>query len=264
MQDLYEGKSFDVERQNVLWQLWPDCLVQRSVYYLSCYEVNETKWLRERVKSDWVFFDVGANFGYYSMLVSQLSHKQARVYSFEPFGRNYAQLNHNKALNNFERLHTFKLALSNATGEIAFRAPQLSNMGHGKIDIREEGEHRGEGSEKVQTTTLDNFVRAQSVQKIDFIKVDIEGAEMLFLEGAAETLREFRPIMMMEFNPESLEEFGTSADALLRKLKDLDYKTFRVRANRLEAFEDMKGIEDYCNLICVPEVTSGASTANLR
>lgn len=60
--------------------------------------------------------------------------------------------------------------------------------------------------------------------------------------------------MMMEFNPASLEECGTSADVLLGMLKELDYKTYRVHANRLEAFEDVKTIEDYCNLICVPEV----------
>ncbi|MEK6280173.1 MAG: FkbM family methyltransferase [Acidobacteriota bacterium] len=254
LQEFYEGKSFDVKRQNLRWRLWPDCLVQRSVYYLSCYEVKETNWLRDRVKPDWVFFDVGSNFGYYSMLVSQLSHKQARVYAFEPLARNYDLLNDNKALNGFERLETFKLALSNATGETDFLVPQLGNMGHGKIDVRDDGERGGAGSEKVQTTTLDNFVREQGVEKIDFIKVDIEGAEVLFLEGAAETLREFRPLMMMEFNPASLEEFGTSADVLLRMLRALDYKTYRVLANRLEAFEDVKAIEDYCNLICVPEV----------
>lgn len=260
LQDFYEGKSFDVKRLNLLWQLWPDCLVQRSVYYLSCYEVNETNWLRDRVKPDWVFFDVGSNFGYYSMLVSQLSHKQAQVYAFEPLARNYNLLNHNKALNGFERLKTFKLALSNATGETDFLLPQLSNMGHGRIDVRDESERGGADSEKVRTTTLDTFVGELGTDKIDFIKVDIEGAEVLFLEGAAQTLRDLRPMLMIEFNPTSLEEFGTSADVLLRMLKELNYKTYRVRSNRLEAFDDVRAIEDYCNLICVPEEARDAST----
>src|SRR5438093_3059579 len=89
---LYRGKSFVVRRRGITWKLRPDDLVQRSIYYCSYHEFKETRELMRLVKPDWTFFDVGAFFGYYSLLVSHLTEGRATVHAFEPFRPNYALL----------------------------------------------------------------------------------------------------------------------------------------------------------------------------
>lgn len=248
----YRGKSFTVRRHRLAWELHPDCLVQRALYYLACYEVKETEWIRSRARPGWVFFDVGANFGYYSLLVSRFSGPDARVYAFEPLPQNYDLLNRNRDLNRLDGLKTFKLALSDGDGEAEFIAPNEGNLGHGRIRADGGEAARGQAVERVETTTLDNFVGRNGVEKIDFIKVDIEGAEMRFLSGARETLKRLRPAMMIECNPEALAEFGSSADALLAAVRELGYDAHRVERDGLHPFTDAAGVESYCNLICLP------------
>jgi FkbM family methyltransferase len=252
LQEYFGGRSFTVRRHNLLWKLYPDCLVQRALYYFSYYEVQETKWIQEQVRQNWVCFDVGSNFGYYAMLISHFSNRQAHVYAFEPLQRNYDLLNQNKSLNHLENLKTFKLALSANGGTVEFLIPPPGNLGHGRLanDYNKSTDDRG--VELVQTATLDDFVRANQISRVDFIKVDIEGAEMMFLTGARETLQKLRPILMIECNPSALSEFGTSAAALLKTIHGLGYKTYRAGRSGLKAFNEVDAIEDYCNLICLP------------
>ena len=252
LRDFYAGKSFNVRRRRLSWELHPDCLVQRWLYYLSWYEHRETNWIRGRVRPGWVFFDVGANFGYYSLLVSDFSGRTAEVYAFEPFAPNHRLLNRNKALNGLERLRTFKLALSDRDGEVEFLLPKEDNLGHGRILADEKLATPERSVERVATTTLDVFVARHAVEKIDFIKVDIEGAEMLFLAGAAETLRRLRPALMIECNPEGLAEFGTTADRMLKAINELGYEAYRLERSGLQPMNDARTIEDYCNLMCLP------------
>lgn len=252
LREYYAGKSFGVRRRQVSWELRPDCLVQRFLYYLDWYERNETNWIRRRVRPDWVFFDVGANFGYYSMLVSHFSGRRAQVYAFEPFAPNYRLLNRNKSLNGFDNLRTFKLALSDRDGEVEFLLPKEDNLGHGRILADAALATPERAVESVESTTLDGFVRENRVGKIDFIKVDIEGAEMLFLAGARETLRRLRPLLMIECNLEGLAEFGASGDRMLKELHELGYDTYRLESSGLRPLNDAAAIDTYCNLMCLP------------
>jgi FkbM family methyltransferase len=253
LEKFYQGKTFTVKRNGLLWNLQPDCLVQRAVYYLSYYEVKETRWLKKQVKADWVFFDVGANFGYYSMIVSKFSGGQARIYAFEPFAPIFASLQRNKELNGLENVLTFKLALSDKEGEIEFLAPPVGNLGGGKISpVKVDAQPRAV-SERVKTTTLDAFAQSHAVAKIDFIKVDVEGAEMMLLSGAKETIGRCKPVMMIEFNPQALADFGASAEGLLKEIHSLGFKTWTIESSGLQIFEDVRTIKEYRNVICIPQ-----------
>lgn len=250
LHNYYRGKTFTVRRQGVLWALNPDCLIQRAVYNLSVFERAETQWLKAQVKPDWVFFDVGANFGYYSMLASAASRGRARVYAFEPLASNCALIERNKSLNGFERVEVFKTALSDQEGETGFFVPPASCSGVGHIIGGEGGPSDGH-VETVQTTTLDNFVARHGLDRLDFLKIDVEGAETRVLRGGREALSRFRPTIMIEFFPEGLRILGTSADELLALIHQLGYDTFSIGASRLKPFED-PAVKDHCNVACIP------------
>ena len=247
----YRGQSFTVRRQGVLWELNPDCLIQRAVYNLSVFERKETEWLKAQVETDWVFFDVGANFGYYSMLVSAASEGRARVYAFEPLASNCALIERNKSLNDFGRLRVFKTALSDEEGEVGFFVPPASCSGVGHIIEGGDAAHEGR-IETVPATTLDSFAARHGVEKLDFLKVDVEGAETRVLRGGRETLKRFRPLIMIEFFPEGLKGLNTSADELLALIHELGYDTFTITGSGLEPFSDTS-VDDHCNVICIPK-----------
>ncbi len=258
----YAGRTFTVQRQGIWWALNPDCLIQRSLYYLSFVEVQETRWLKTQVRPDWVFFDVGANFGYYSMIVSAASQRRARVYAFEPLASNFHLLARNKDLNHFDRVSAAKLAVSDQVGEVDFFVPPLSCSGVGHIVDGPIDDPNGY-VDKVQTTTLDDFVSHHNVRRMDFLKIDVEGAELRVLRGASESLRRFRPTIMIEFFPQGLASLHTSAWELLDAIHALDYTTFRIDHGHLQPFRDVPN-DVYCNVICLPKATKRVTPTAIK
>lgn len=257
LQAHYAGRSFTVQRQGIWWTLNLDCLIQRCLYYLSVFEVQETRWLKTQVRPDWVFFDVGANIGYYSMIVSAVSRGRARVYAFEPLASNFHLLVRNKNLNDFHRLTPVRLALSDQAGEADFFVPPLSCSGVGRIVDGPTHDPNGY-VDRVRTTTLDAFVARHDVQRMDFLKIDVEGAELRVLRGGSESLRRFRPVIMIEIFPQGLASLRTSARELLDAIHALGYVTFRIDHGHLHPFRDAPN-EGYCNVICMPKAIRPAA-----
>ncbi len=80
-------------------------------------------------------------------------------------------------------------------------------------------------------TTLDEFVGQKGITKIDFIKIDVAGAEAMCLDGGKETIGAFKPILTIEVNAEGLLHYGCSADSLFRSIKRFGCKTYEVKSS---------------------------------
>lgn len=105
--------------------------------------------------------------------------------------------------------------------------------------------------------TLDSFLLEHSVDTVDFIKMDVEGAEMLVLKGAESLLkRENAPIWVIELNTETAKSFGhTPTDVLQTLVASQSYELFKVTAG-WGAFSRMQSIDDYANgdnAVCIPK-----------
>lgn len=252
---LYGQQSVIVRRRGITWKLTPDCIVQRSVYYCSCYEAKETRELEKLVRPDWTFFDVGSYFGYYSLLVSRLSGARATVHAFEPFRAHFELLLEHKRVNRFVNLHAHQLAISDRSGEVEFQIPSLSeNRGGGRIIADAEQDIAPETTQTVRTISLDAFVAEHDIAKVDFIKVDAEGAEPNVLVGSADTIKKFRPTMMIEVNPDNLARYGRKPEELSQMLRDFEYTPYRVTRTGLERFDDFGSLtgEENSNVFCFP------------
>jgi FkbM family methyltransferase len=251
LHSLYAGKTYEVRRMNLLWRLTPDCLLHRRLYYLSTYEGRETAWLRQQVRPDWVCLDIGANCGYYSMLIAQASGGTAEVHAFEPLTDVYALLEAHRTMNGFDRIHPHKMAVSDVVGEMECVLPPDQNTGLGRM--RAEDEIVTGNTEIVPTTTIDAFVSQQNLKRLDFIKVDVEGAESLVLKGGEDTIRRFRPTMMVEVNPGVLNNYGWTAEGLLQQIRELGYDIFYPALSGLQPLNDLSVIKIYTNAICIPK-----------
>lgn len=181
---------------------WGDTLMvvfptYRSVYQfgiLDSWELIVQKTLVDRLHKGDVFIDVGANVGFYTLLASALVGDTGQVHSFEPTPSTFAVLKENRG----ERtnIHLNQLALGEQEGEATLADFGLLDSGLNSLHTLE---HKGIRSEKitVKITTLDSYCKEKNL-KPTMIKVDVEGMEYEVLQGAVETLRTARPVLILE------------------------------------------------------------------
>jgi FkbM family methyltransferase len=139
------------------------------------------------------FIDIGANVGVYSMLAASIVGVAGKVISIEPFPEIYAQLYRNVAANRFgDIVRTRNLCICGATG------PTILWMNYDRphsFSLNREGLS---GGLSVLSVRLDDLVKWEGLEEIDYIKIDAEGAEMATLDGSEYVLARFRPIVQIE------------------------------------------------------------------
>ena len=157
--------------------------------------------IRPLVGPDAVCLDVGANIGLYSLGLSHLA-PEGRVYAFEPSPGTYGHLQANVETNGAANVEAFNLAVSDTTGTVRFHDFSFFSAGSFSSDKGSllSSESYGSQAFEAATTTVDDFVADQGIDRVDLIKVDVEGAELSVLAGAEKTLATYRPATVLEFN----------------------------------------------------------------
>lgn len=132
-----------------------------------------------------VVLDLGGNLGTSAILFSRLTGSQGHVYSFEPV--HHRLLQRNLAENGIRNVEVVAAGVGTESGEVEFA---ITDMG---IDSRIANLSSSDRRLRVPMTTLDEFVEQKQLQHVDFIKMDIEGAEERALRGAERVISRFRP-----------------------------------------------------------------------
>lgn len=167
-----------------------------SVYFNKLESEQTAKMLNEVSAGD-VFFDVGANAGYYSILASRLVGDSGRVLAFEPLIRNLSYLYRHKSLNNAENVTVFAFACSDENSIVSFSTGDNIAMGH--IDKEAAGEM------PVPSITLDEVSKRTGLMP-NIIKIDVEGAELDVLMGAENILKNATPKIFLSTHSVKLRE----------------------------------------------------------
>ena len=131
---------------------------------------------------------------------------RGRVFAFEASKRNFDLLNENLQLNNITNVEALNLAIYDQNGEVAFE--HVDEFAAGSyISETEVHDHRAQIT-SVQCVRLTDWCRSRSdLTRIDFIKMDIEGSEIKALQGSAEILNQYKPLVLVEFNAHTLKTF---------------------------------------------------------
>ena len=177
------------------------------------------RWLANEM----VYFDVGANNGYYYALKVAKRYPGCAVYAFEPDPRIFLHLRKNIAINHASRVTPIQEALSGHTG-----VARMTKLLGASNFLVPEGGTTDQHTIDVKCTTLDAFVTQNSIPRIDWIKVDIEGGEPLFIQGARTTIERFKPLMIIELNPVLLRRNGSSTEEVTSLLAGLGYECLHV------------------------------------
>ena len=193
-----------------------DVWVSRHLSEEGIWEPLETEIVKRRVQAGDVALDLGANIGYYTLLLSQLVGNRGHVFSFEPDPTNYALLSENVALNGCQNVTLVNAAVSDAPGRLPLHLSNDDNRGDHRLFGRPDEDR---SSVMVEVIQLDQYL-ADHQRVVDFVKLDIQGAEGHALEGMRALIRHNRDIeLLLEFWPEGLRRCGTDPAALLGSLQ---------------------------------------------
>lgn len=193
------------------------------------FEKDYSTKLMEALQSTDIFFDIGANVGYYS-LIGALRNKKTKVYAFEPVPQTYEKLLKNISLNSVQNISSFNFGFLEKKKDICVFFDSYETTAASLKNIRE--------TEKAQRTvcnflTLDSFVEEHRIIP-DLIKIDVEGSELYTLAGAVKTLRSAAPIIFVEVLRKWCAKFGHSAMDVFSLLYNLGYSSYVVRGSKLE------------------------------
>ena len=171
--------------------------------------------LAELIEPGQTVYDVGANIGFFTILCSRLVGPQGKVYAFEPIPENVVTLRHNIALNKLTNVVVVEQALSASTGTAEMFVSPWSAFHSLNVDGASKRENHGPdgGQITVETVTLDEFVQRDGVSAPDLIKLDVEGAELLVVEGMRETLHTVQPLLLVEVH-DTNREYGEFVDSI--------------------------------------------------
>ncbi len=155
--------------------------------WLGTYEYDKQLRFTSTLKPGMTVYDIGANVGFYSLLSAVLVGPQGRVFAFEPLPRNLGYLRRHVALNKMQNITVVDKALSDREGTVTFEEGPAHTM----------GKMGSSGTLQVAMTTVDIVRRAAHSPDPSLLKIDVEGAEMLVLKGAEQTLRQCRPVIFL-------------------------------------------------------------------
>lgn len=188
------------------------------------YELPETRLVNRTIRRGDTVVDIGANIGYYTLILARLVGPEGRVYAFEPDPANFSILERNVALNGYGNVVLARKAVSSKEGTI-----DLFLSDHNA------GMHRSyesvlcTRSVEVEAITLDRFLESET-RGIDFIKIDIEGSERPALEGMRAVLgRSRRVAILTEFSPAAMRESGSDPEEYIGALRDLGFALHLLR-----------------------------------
>lgn len=157
----------------------------------------ELRQLQRLLSPGDVFIDVGANIGLYALKAARLVGSTGRVLALEPGAEAYGHLASNIALNTFDWAEPLKIAASDKAGEAVLHHVPLGSDPQAFSLV---ANARAVNGETVETVPLDNLIVRCGLDRVDLIKIDVEGAEPLVIAGAGRVLSEFRPAVIFECN----------------------------------------------------------------
>ena len=200
---LRNGETFDVDTRSFLeWALW--------VY--GEYEPETATIIRRYLRPGDVAIDVGANIGILTVPMSEAVGAQGVVLAVEPLPAVRDRLNRNLALNHTANVRVIAQAASDREGTALLYPPRPDAANWGQASLAMMHHLDADAGIEVPLVTLDSLVRAQGLDRVRLIKIDVEGHDREVMAGAVGLIDQYHPVLIFEYSPEHTAEIGNDWD----------------------------------------------------
>jgi FkbM family methyltransferase len=193
------------------------------IYWRGYNSTNIASFLKDYLRPDMTFVDVGANLGEVTLLAAKRL-KKGRVLAFEPVPLIFSQLSRNIALNNWLHIALFNIGLFDQTGSLPMYRTKDTHFGtinEGQSSLFSTGNDREEVT--IPLRRFDEVACEYGLEHLDVIKIDVEGAEIMVLRGAEASIKKFGPVIIIEMSEANIRRAGYALSDLIGYLKYLDY-----------------------------------------
>lgn len=196
---------------------------------------SDQLWVLDGLGREATFIDIGANQGEFTIFAAgRLTH--GKVFAVEPFDKVRGKLQSNLTINGFQNVEVIPYALSDAPGraELFTDAARYGETNKNNCGLTSlvKSEIRGTKIGETEVSTLDELVSSKNLDRLDLIKIDVEGSEPAVLRGGLATLEKFKPMILIELNAETLEGAGSSVQEVVATLESLGYQGFMLNDRR--------------------------------
>jgi FkbM family methyltransferase len=200
--------------------------IQRHVFYFGVWEPNLTAFLERRLRAGDVFVDVGANIGYFTLLASRCVGPTGRVLALEASPQTYRHLLRNLTGNGTANVEAINVAASDRRGTASMFRAEASNIGASSLVATAGREFEAD----VATDSLDALLQHHALTNVRFVKIDVEGAEWLVLQGMRDLLAHAAQDLevCVELRPQSLSQYGRSVTDVLSLFAGFGFHPYRI------------------------------------
>lgn len=179
------------------------------------------------------FIDIGANTGSYSLL--PIANDNINCYAFEPNPVAFDILSENVELNQLmDKVKLFNNGIWSENKMLDLKIPVdkidsgLSTFGNNPSRFKYDNKAGEFTTHSVECFTLDSFIKENNIDGVDAIKIDTEGAELDILKGGIETLKKYKPLLLMEYDDKNTNQFGYDRSKIVDFLKEIGYTNFEM------------------------------------
>lgn len=192
-------------------------------YFPADYESDNFSFLKESIGPKGVVLDIGAHIGLFAAIAAKLTGSDGKVFAFEPAPTTQKVLHQTIAINHLQHTVTaVNAAMGSEKGVITFFvSDDEADNSNSLVSYKEDRKLQGI---KVPVNTIDNFVKEQELSKVDFIKIDVEGAEYDTLRGGMEVFKTIRPNFIVAIHPEPIAKKGDRLEAIYELLSEIHYR----------------------------------------
>ncbi len=224
-------------RDGLVFVARPWVQVDWNIFFFGTYEPEVRRIFRTVLVPGGVAVDIGANVGWHTLLMASLVGANGHVFAIEanPFLRQ--RLHDHLFLNRFKHVEVMPFAAADEDGTMDFCAPAADDPTSGNGHVVKMGTGEPGGTIRVESRRLDTLIAAARVNRVDLIKIDVEGFEWRVLRGGEETIDKFRPHVIFEYNSESASRGGGMPDLISEFFRVRRYRLFAIGRNWARAID---------------------------